>query len=307
MTQDEKILTRARERYQKRNDAEQENKYAFDEDIRFAYNIDDGQWDVNDVNERKNAATPRPYLTMNKLLKFINQVVNNEKNTPNLCDVIPVDDQGDKIIAQIYNDLIEHIEYTSNANDVYDLSGEHAIAGGFGYWRLITEYEPDSFDQVIKIRPIKNPCMASLDPKGEYAFIREAMTREEFELKFPKKEPVDWENYSGHDEWELWYEDDKVFIAEYFENAGRNHPTLVAFTGNGHIAFKFGVPDRVLHRTPVSLATVMPYVLHETTAVPSEAADFIWLTLNSGMRGAPSSPAGDDLEGHPPEAGHARK
>jgi len=96
-------------------------------------------------------------------------------------------------------------------------------------------------------------------------------------------------------------------IAEHFENAGRNHPPLVAFTGNGHIAYRFGVPDRVLERTPVSLATVMPYVLHETAAVPSEIADFIWLTPASGPRGIPSPPAAEASEGSPQEEGHARK
>ncbi|MGD8389243.1 MAG: ChaN family lipoprotein [Desulfobacteraceae bacterium] len=73
-------------------------------------------------------------------------------------------------------------------------------------------------------------------------------------------------------------------LSTYFENAGRNHRKLVAFVGNGHLEFRFGIPNRVLERTPVSAVTILPYSLSESTSIPSEIADFVWLTPSCGRR-----------------------
>jgi uncharacterized iron-regulated protein len=70
-------------------------------------------------------------------------------------------------------------------------------------------------------------------------------------------------------------------IATYFKKAGRKHRKLIVFTGNGHIVYRFGIPNRVLERVPVSAVTIMPYALVEPSSIPSEIADFVWLTPNS--------------------------
>ncbi|MCF8061728.1 MAG: ChaN family lipoprotein [Deltaproteobacteria bacterium] len=67
-------------------------------------------------------------------------------------------------------------------------------------------------------------------------------------------------------------------LARYFEEAGRNHRKVVAFAGNGHLEYRFGIPDRVLDRVPMAAVTVLPYPLSEETSIPSEIADFVWLT-----------------------------
>jgi hypothetical protein len=217
LSPDEQVLNRAKDRFLTLWEAEIDIKTEFEEDTRFAYNIDDGQWEDADIKERTSQKPQRPYLTMNKIHKFISQVVNAEKGMPNVDEIIPVDNEGDQEIADIYNELIQHIEYHSEATDAYSLAGEHAVSGGFGYWRILTQFEPDSFDQEIKIVPIKNPLMVSRDPNKKYAFIREALSKEDFLEKWPEEEMIDFENYSGHDDYELWYEDDTVFISEYFE------------------------------------------------------------------------------------------
>jgi len=210
----EKLLEKAREHYKILSAAESDIKDAFIKDMKFAFNIGSGQWDEADVTARDEEG--RPHLTMNKLSKFVAQVVNAEKGLPNTDDIIPVDDKGDIQVARIYNELIQDIEYRSEAEDVYSMAAEHAAGGGFGYWRILTEYCADGFDQEIKIKPIKNPCMVSLDPKGNFAFIREALSEEEFKEQYPESEMTDFESYSGNEDYELWYQDNKVFIAEYF-------------------------------------------------------------------------------------------
>ena len=95
-------------------------------------------------------------------------------------------------------------------------------------------------------------------------------------------------------------------LSAYFEKAGRNHRKLVAFTGNGHLEFRFGIPNRVQERTPVSSVTILPYPLMETTSIPSEIADFVWLTPSCGRR-PPSMPPAHmktPRQGAHPESGH---
>ena len=63
-----------------------------------------------------------------------------------------------------------------------------------------------------------------------------------------------------------------------------NPGPVVAFTGNGHIVNKFGIPDRTTKRVPVSMITIMPYPLHEGIDIKKETADYIWLTSNCSRR-----------------------
>ena len=53
---------------------------------------------------------------------------------------------------------------------------------------------------------------------------------------------------------------------------------MIVFTGNGHIVNKFGIPDRVINRKPVSMVTIMPYDLQGTERIERGIADYIWLT-----------------------------
>ncbi len=60
---------------------------------------------------------------------------------------------------------------------------------------------------------------------------------------------------------------------------------VVAFTGNGHIVNKYGIPDRTAKRVPVSMITIVPFPLHEGVDIKKETADYVWLTSDcSGGR-----------------------
>jgi uncharacterized iron-regulated protein len=72
-------------------------------------------------------------------------------------------------------------------------------------------------------------------------------------------------------------------LASYFEEAGRRHRKVIAFTGNGHLVYRFGIPNRVTRRIPVSSVTILPYPLKRDTPLPAEIADFLWLTSSRGM------------------------
>jgi uncharacterized iron-regulated protein len=66
-------------------------------------------------------------------------------------------------------------------------------------------------------------------------------------------------------------------LAEYLKENGTK---LIVFTGNEHIANKFGIPDRTIARIPVSMVTIMPFPLSEELTIEKEKADYVWLTAD---------------------------
>ncbi|KKL54864.1 hypothetical protein LCGC14_2261150, partial [marine sediment metagenome] len=194
--------------------AELEIREAALEDMRFAYNSEEGQWDAATRSDR--IKDKRPCLTANKLRKFLSVVASRERENRVAVKVKPVDDQADVTRAAIIEDLVRQIEYQSTADVIYANAGEQAAAGGFAYWRILSEFAEDSFNQDILIREIENPFSVFMDPKGQYCFIRDVLTETEFKLQYPKASPVDFDLSGRGEEWTLWYEPEKVFIAEYF-------------------------------------------------------------------------------------------
>lgn len=213
ITEDQKFLALALTRFQNLYDAEFHNRETSKEDLEFTYNIGDGQWPASVREERENDG--RPCLTFNKLRKHVAHVANYEREQRLAGRVRPVDDKADPDTAKIIEGLVRQIEYASKADEIYADAGEKAIAGGFGFWRLITKEKDDSFDQEIFIEKIENQFSVYLDPEGRYGFIREGISKKEFENRYPGKALAGFEAGVG-EEYIHWYEPDKIYIAEYF-------------------------------------------------------------------------------------------
>lgn len=95
-------------------------------------------------------------------------------------------------------------------------------------------------------------------------------------------------------------------LADYFKEAGRNHRKVIAFAGNGHLVYRFGIPSRVAKRIPVASVTILPYSLTEKSSLPTEIADFLWLTSSREvMRRHMPSRTGKNPE-NPGVAGHGQ-
>ncbi len=213
-TKEEKLLDLAKERFTLLVKAESEIRQTSKENLEFVYNVGSGQWPASIRKERENDS--RPCLTSNKLRKYVAQVANRERDLRMVGKVKPVDDKADPLIAKIIEGIIRQIEYASYAECVYADAGEKAVAGGFGYWRIITVEKDDSFNQEIMLKKIDNQFSVYLDPKRRFAFVRESMGRKEFEELYPDCLPSDFEMQGVGEEYEGWYEDDKVFIADYY-------------------------------------------------------------------------------------------
>jgi hypothetical protein len=101
--------------------------------------------------------------------------------------IVPVDDASDPVIAQVYENLVRMIEYQSTASAIYQQALTHTVAGGFGFWRILTRYCDESFDQEIYLAGVDDPFSAYVDPDGEFGFVVSAMPLETFRARYPNR------------------------------------------------------------------------------------------------------------------------
>jgi hypothetical protein len=104
----------------------------------------------------------------------------------------------------------------------------HATIGGFGYFRLGTDYEsPESFDQEIKFRRVQNPFSVYMDPFSmepdgsdqRFCFITELLNKEEFKRSYPDADTANFDTLTvgSGDSAIIWISEDSVRIAEYYK------------------------------------------------------------------------------------------
>lgn len=141
----------------------------FFSDVRTAYKEDvdfsNGRMWPDDIRkERESADNKRPCLTINKIDPNVRRIVNEAKQQKLAINVKPVGDDGDPEVAEAHLALIRNVEYQSNAKFAYMWGYECMVRGGFGFWRINTQYEdPMSFNQVARIQRIRNPLSVYWD------------------------------------------------------------------------------------------------------------------------------------------------
>ena len=181
------------------------------------------QWDERIKQQR--ALDGRPCLTINKLPTSLHQVTNSQRqNVPS----IKVHATGQKMtkVAEVVQGGIRHIEYASNADVAKDTAVNSAAAIGYGYFRLVTDYcKPDSFDQEIRFKRIRNPFTVYMDPSivevdgsdQQWCIISSKQPRTEFVLEYPDADPCDFGVVRGlGDRSEDWITATEVRVAEYY-------------------------------------------------------------------------------------------
>jgi hypothetical protein len=230
---DSDILTVARARLDMAVSALAESREDEIDDLRFYAGSPDNHWQwPADVLATRGAVqgqtiNARPTLTINKLPQHVRQVTNDMRQNRPGAKVIPVDDDADVQVAEIFNGMIRHIEYISDADVAYDTACENQVAYGEGYITLYTEYcEPNTFDQDIKIGRIRNSFSVYMDPliqdptgaDAKYCFITEDLTKAEYERQYPDAAPISTLQSLGVGDQSIsnWLNEDTVRIASYY-------------------------------------------------------------------------------------------
>ena len=220
--QDDKIHALAIKRFERvENKGRDQRKLAI-EDIKFAQ-TEDGQWDDDAKEKRKN----RPRFTINRVAGAVDQLIGDQRQNRTNIKIRPVSGGASEDVAKTMTGLIRNIEADSKASNAYDTAFDEVVNGGFGGWRVTTEFsDDDAFEQDIKIKPL-NTATTSLwfdDAAIEYdkrdaafAFVTVDMPKDEHKDRFPKSSMSEWSqeqyNTSGCND---WFGDNSVRVAEYW-------------------------------------------------------------------------------------------
>jgi hypothetical protein len=202
------------------------------DDLRFMAGSADNnfQWPSDVLSSRGSSQgmtiNARPCLTINKLPQHVRQVTNEQRQNRPTGKVIPADDNADVEVAEVFNGMMRHIEYMSDADVAYDTACDNQVTYGEGYVRLLTEYcDDNTFDQDIRIGRIRNSFSVYMDPMiqdptgadAEWCFIAQDILKDEYERQWPDF-PVRsiQEQGVGDPSLSQWLNDNTVRIAEYF-------------------------------------------------------------------------------------------
>src|SRR5450631_1241106 len=230
---DEEIFQECRERLKRAIEAESENRARGVKALEFR---DGQQWDTDLYNQRK--IDKRPSLTINHTNTFCRRVVNNMRQQRPRIKVHPVGDGAKIQTAQVIEGILRHIENMSSAGVAYDTGGESAVNIGWGYARVITEYlDEKSFDQEIKIVPVRNTFTGYIDPSAmlpdgsdaEWFIFSEKMKRQDYNREYPDTASRDFQYIGNGDNLGDWESKEEVRLAEYFR-VSKKKDTLYRMT-----------------------------------------------------------------------------
>jgi len=218
----DKLHALALKRFERTESKDRDQRRLAVEDIRFAQ-AEDGQWDDNAIEKRKN----RPRFTINRVAGAIDQLIGDQRQNRTDIKIRPVSGGATEDVAKVYTGLIRNIESASKASNAYDCAFDEVVNGGFGGWRVITEFNDDDvFEQDIRIKPL-NTATTSLyfdDAAKEYdrrdsmwAFVAVDMPTEEHNERFPDSAINEWsqEEFSTNG-CSDWGNSDTVKVAEYW-------------------------------------------------------------------------------------------
>jgi uncharacterized protein with GYD domain len=258
---DSEILATARSRLDMAMSATSESREDENDDLKFYAGSPDNCWQwPADVLATRGAVqgqtiNARPTLTINKLPQHVRQVTNDQRQNRPGAKVIPVDSNADVEIAEIFNGMIRHIEYISDADVAYDTACENQVSYGEGYIRLLTEYcDDNTFDQDIKIGRIRNSFSVYMDPTmqdptgadAKYCFVTEDLTRDEYERMYPDSAPITTLQSLGVGDQSIsnWLNEDTIRVADYYY-IDYDRATLNLYPGNA-TAFAGTPEDKML-------------------------------------------------------------
>jgi hypothetical protein len=225
MTRSERLATVHQDALQEFDDiqsAMREGRLQCLEDRRF-YSIAGAQWEGNLAEQFNN----KPRFEVNKIHLSVMRIINEYRNNRITVDFVSKDGTSDDKLADTCDMLFRADEQDSGADEAYDNAFEEAVGGGFGAFRLRTEYE-DEYDeenenQRIRIEPIYDAdttVFFDLDAKrqdksdAKVCFVLTSMTRDSYRKEF-NDDPDTWPHEIHQNEFD-WSTPDMIFIAEVF-------------------------------------------------------------------------------------------
>ena len=196
-------LQQALDRFKVGSEADVEQRNREVDALRFQ--VPDLCWPTEVKDQRKpqligGVAIPqRPMLSIPSLDQPIQLVLNAEKAAHLGVAIHPLSDDAEETTAEVLQGLYRRIEVESRAGLARSWAFERAVKAGRGYYRVMTEPDPDSddpFDQRIVIKRILQQGSVVLDPfaqepdysDGAWAFIINDMPWAAYKRRYPNSE-----------------------------------------------------------------------------------------------------------------------
>jgi hypothetical protein len=223
---DDDIIAEAKERFDYTLEYESYARQRWIQDFKFVHadNTNGYQWPDKVRIERDKEA--KPWLTINKTRQHC-LIIENEakKNKPGL-KARPMGGQASYASGKIYDAIFRGIEYQSRAQDIYPIATDHMVKGGWGYFRVITEYlANDSDEQKITLKPVNDPLSVLLDPNikeldgsdADFCIIFQDMPWSEFKRTYPQYGEMDKAPSAPFSATPIqsWFQKETIRVAEY--------------------------------------------------------------------------------------------
>jgi len=208
-------------------------------DRRF-YSIAGAQWEGSLGEQFEN----KPRFEVNKVHISVMRIINEYRNNRITVDFVSKDGDGDDQLADVCDGLYRADEADSVADEAYDNAFEEAVGGGFGAWRLRTEYEDEYDDeddrQRIRIEPIYDAdttvffdLNAKRQDKSDASscYVLTAMTRSAYKDQWGD-DPASWPKDITEQEFD-WATPDMVYVAEFYKVEERTETIHIFQTVTG--------------------------------------------------------------------------
>lgn len=191
-------------------------------DRRF-YSIAGAQWEgpLGDQFENK------PKFEFNKVHLAVIRIINEYRNNRITVDFQPKDGSKDDEMADTCDGLYRADEKACTADEAYDNAFEEGVGGGFGAWRLRSDYEDDEDDeneqQRVRIEPIfdaDSTVFFDLNAKrqdksdAKRCYVLTPYTRAAYADEFDD-DPASWPHAINQREFD-WSTPDIVWVCELY-------------------------------------------------------------------------------------------
>lgn len=217
-----KVHELAMQRFDSVAEPQAEMRAASLEDRRFV-TVPGAQWEGPLGEQWENA--PRPEV--DKITKGIEKIELDYRDNRMMADFVPTGDASDEDTAAMLDGMFRADAYHYKAPQAWDNAFQEAIRGGFGAWRLATdyadEYDPDNDEQRV------NPGITIVDADqsvyfdgasklydasdAKWAFVVSADPRAVIEDRWGADQ-TDWPLVQQR--WYDWYTPDVIRTAEYY-------------------------------------------------------------------------------------------
>lgn len=164
---------------------------------------------------------------INKIAKSVARIFNEYRNNRITVDFQPETEGADAKVADLFDDMHRADERDSCAQEAYDCAFQEGLKGGYGGWRLCTDYEDhedeDNERQRIMIIPITDADSSlyfDIDARrydkadARWGAVLRGMSKEAYEEEWPRHAVVSYEKPlpGGF----TWFAPDQVYVAECY-------------------------------------------------------------------------------------------